>query len=236
MAGVAATVLVSLAVGPALVTLVVAAVAQTVVIAALAAERAAIGRRHRSELTAARRLARTDDLTGLGNRRLLTETLDQALAGGGPVALMLFDLDGFKTVNDTHGHVAGDHVLRVMATRLLQTTDPGWVVTRLGGDEFAVLAPGDGADTLPARADEVRAALGAPIHLGPHTDDAQITVTASTGTTTRTTTDQTPTDLLTRADTAMYHTKTTRLTRDHRPAEHPEAEHPTAHRREETPC
>ncbi|WP_436535332.1 putative bifunctional diguanylate cyclase/phosphodiesterase [Actinoplanes sp. HUAS TT8] len=82
-----------------------------------------------------------DPLTGLSNRTLFQQELQQALDRGGPVALMVIDLDGFKAVNDTIGHHAGDQVLIEAGRRLsAQVGSPG-VVARLGGDEFAVLIP-----------------------------------------------------------------------------------------------
>ena len=91
----------------------------------------------------ARRLALRDPLTGLVNRRLLDVRLEQALASaqvlGVPVALCYIDLDGFKPVNDVHGHGAGDAVLRAVASRLREAVRGGDTVVRLGGDEFAVL-------------------------------------------------------------------------------------------------
>ena len=91
----------------------------------------------------ARRLALRDPLTGLVNRRLLDVRLEQALASaqtlGVPVALCYVDLDGFKQINDVHGHGVGDVVLRAVAQRLREAVRAGDSVARLGGDEFAVL-------------------------------------------------------------------------------------------------
>jgi diguanylate cyclase (GGDEF)-like protein/PAS domain S-box-containing protein len=85
-----------------------------------------------------------DPLTGLPNRTLLIDRLDTALAGrpAAPsrVAVILLDLDGFKSVNDTLGHGAGDELLRAAAQRLLGSVRKGDIAARLGGDEFAVLA------------------------------------------------------------------------------------------------
>ena len=94
------------------------------------------------------RRAVTDDLTGLGNRRQLVDRLNAAIehadAQGGLVALLLIDLDGFKELNDTLGHAAGDDVLRQIGPRLRGVLRSGDTLARLGGDEFAVvLAPGD---------------------------------------------------------------------------------------------
>jgi diguanylate cyclase (GGDEF)-like protein len=93
-------------------------------------------------LEVARRLAVTDDLTGLGNRRRLEAALRSACGQKGRFALLLMDLDGFKEVNDTLGHAAGDELLRAMAARLERLVRPDDVFVRLGGDEFGVLVRG----------------------------------------------------------------------------------------------
>ena len=91
---------------------------------------------------AANHLANHDALTGLANRRALEETLSQELADGQMLAVCFMDLDGFKQVNDTQGHDAGDEVLRVVAARLTAHARAGDCVARLGGDEFVVLLSG----------------------------------------------------------------------------------------------
>ena len=91
---------------------------------------------------AANHLANHDALTGLSNRRALEETLNQELADGQMIAVCFMDLDGFKQVNDTQGHDAGDEVLRVVAARLTAQARAGDCVARLGGDEFVVLLSG----------------------------------------------------------------------------------------------
>jgi diguanylate cyclase (GGDEF)-like protein len=93
-----------------------------------------------------------DDLTGLPNRALFRDRLQQTLARaerhkaearGQPLAaVLLLDLDHFKTVNDTHGHAAGDQVLRAVAQRLQENLRKGDTIARLGGDEFAILIEG----------------------------------------------------------------------------------------------
>ncbi|QDE39827.1 diguanylate cyclase [Luteibacter pinisoli] len=92
-----------------------------------------------------RQLAESDALTGLPNRMVFDERLRTALQALGPeetLAVLYMDLDGFKAVNDVHGHIAGDELLRQFAARLLVETAPGDTVCRLGGDEFvALLAP-----------------------------------------------------------------------------------------------
>ncbi len=87
--------------------------------------------------------ARIDALTGLANRRMLTEVLERDVAASqrheGTVGLLFIDIDGFKPVNDTHGHKAGDDLLQMIARRLVKTVRDEDFVARLGGDEFVVL-------------------------------------------------------------------------------------------------
>lgn len=86
-------------------------------------------------------LAHHDPLTGLANRLLFEERLARTLAGGAPCALLAIDLDGFKGVNDTLGHAAGDAVLRRMAAVLIAASSSADTVARMGGDEFAIIHP-----------------------------------------------------------------------------------------------
>jgi diguanylate cyclase (GGDEF)-like protein len=90
----------------------------------------------------AEELALTDGLTGLRNRRALDLALSEMTRSGTPFGLMHLDLDFFKQVNDTHGHAAGDHVLRVVAAGLRSETRSSDTVARVGGDEFVIALPG----------------------------------------------------------------------------------------------
>jgi diguanylate cyclase (GGDEF)-like protein len=115
-------------------------------------------------------LARRDPLTGLGNRRAFNEALDRVVAGARrsdrPLSLVIADIEGFKAVNDTHGHLEGDRCLREIAAAIDATVRPGDSSFRWGGDEFAVILPGTDAvqaNAVVARvAEAVSAGVAAP--------------------------------------------------------------------------
>lgn len=117
-------------------------------------------------LEQARHLAHHDALTGLSNRLLFDEMLGHHLADlgrrGGALAVLALDLDGFKAVNDQHGHAAGDRVLRAVGARMLATLRAADVAARLGGDEFAVLIAPTDAHQAQQTALRLLAALSAP--------------------------------------------------------------------------
>ncbi|MGZ5310290.1 MAG: diguanylate cyclase domain-containing protein [Solirubrobacterales bacterium] len=117
-----------------------------------------------SEGEAANRLARRDDLTGLGNRRSFDEALEREIArsrrSGGPVSVVVIDLDRFKSINDRFGHLEGDRALQATAEALLSTLRLPDSCFRWGGDEFALLlpdSPRDGAAEVGERVREVLA-------------------------------------------------------------------------------
>ncbi len=153
------------------------------------------------------RLARTDDLTELPNRRAVLLRLDEGIAGGGPLALMLLDLDGFKEINDTLGHAAGDAMLELAATRMCRALGDDVLVARLGGDEFALVLDADDPLELVETAELVREVLSAPARL----DGLEVAMNASVGIAVREGDDSTSTDLLRRADVAMYQAKLGRV-------------------------
>lgn len=164
-----------------------------------------------------RHLAYHDTLTRLPNRRLLTDRLDQAIRSatrkGHRVALLLLDLDGFKQINDRHGHAAGDRVLEAVATRLRDVVREADTVARMGGDEFVVLLTeiGDPDDAVKV-AEKIHRSVRDPIADG----DTLHAVGASIGISVFPDHGETPDALLHRADHAMYHGKnrggkTTRL-------------------------
>jgi diguanylate cyclase (GGDEF)-like protein len=126
--------------------------------------------------------ALTDALTGMQNRRYfdeaLNEYLDEFRRIGKPVGLMIFDLDHFKQVNDTHGHDVGDEVLRAVAGCLKDMTRYHDVVARLGGEEFAVVAPNMDVGMLTRLAERIRGAIAAmPVMSG----NVRLRVTSSVG-------------------------------------------------------
>ncbi|CAO4148418.1 hypothetical protein LPLAFNJD_LOCUS2694 [Methylorubrum aminovorans] len=134
-------------------------------------------RRAREEIV---HLAHHDPLTGLLNRTSFNKVLEEALARGGDVAVLLLDLDLFKEVNDTMGHPVGDALLRAVARRLRETVGDGSRLARLGGDEFALVHTGD-ASAASAFAEKIAACLQPPftvdgnvIHLGASVGLAQV--------------------------------------------------------------
>jgi diguanylate cyclase (GGDEF)-like protein len=106
------------------------------------------------------KLAVTDELTGLYNRRAFAsmgeKEVGRARRYQRPLALILFDIDHFKDVNDSYGHLFGDHVLRVLTERVTRTTRTTDIVCRYGGEEFIVLMPEAGRDEAVAMAERLR--------------------------------------------------------------------------------
>jgi diguanylate cyclase (GGDEF)-like protein len=156
--------------------------ALTLRIQLVAREKDALARRLQASLAEQQRLAVTDGLTGLHNRRFVEEVLaiEAARAGrdGTSLGLIVIDLDRFKQVNDSLGHPAGDAVLAEAARRLASVVRAGDVVARYGGEEFVVVLPRADGQALAQVAERCRAAVaGAPFAAG----EASITVTASAG-------------------------------------------------------
>ncbi|TFV65247.1 UNVERIFIED_ORG: EAL domain-containing protein [Bacillus sp. AZ43] len=150
--------------------------------------------------------ALTDELTGLPNRRALLQEAERVLRSATarePAALLLLDLDGFKEVNDSLGHTAGDHLLHQIGPRLLPALAPGELLARLGGDEFAVLLPHATLDEAQARAERLRALLLLPFPV----EDIRLHVGVSIGVATAPVPAASVQELLRCADVAMYAAK-----------------------------
>ena len=178
-------------------------------LAILAAARQFIAQRELArERQRASERAETDELTGLGNRRMLFSRLNEALPrarrSGRDVALLLLDLDGFKLVNDTLGHQAGDELLREFAGRLRSIVRDGELAARLGGDEFCLVAEGRlPAAALATLADRMLTCFQKPIAFA----GVQRHVTGSLGIAVAEAGDGDPLNLLQNADAAMYQAK-----------------------------
>lgn len=152
-----------------------------------------------------RRVARTDHLTELPNRILLRERLEELCARKAkPFAALCIDLDGFKDVNDTYGHAAGDALLRAVAGRIRQAVRDIDVPCRVGGDEFVVLLPETSAPEAAFVASRILAALSRPFDIG---ESALVRIGASVGSAAATGGEETPQSLLDRADRALYDAK-----------------------------
>lgn len=163
----------------------------------------------RSKLEESVELALTDPLTGLYNRRYmeghLTTLVEEAVQRGKPLSLLVTDIDYFKAVNDTHGHDAGDHVLKDFAARLRRNIRGIDLACRFGGDEFVVVMP----DTDLSKAYLVGERLRQCIAQNGFTlpDGQMLEVTASLGVASMEGIDDTPEALLKRADQALYSAK-----------------------------
>lgn len=157
------------------------------------------------------RLAETDALTGLDNRRALTARIENELDRGVDVVLALIDLDGFKAVNDTHGHQLGDAMLVSVADRMTMLATDAISVARIGGDEFAIAftVSGDAAHAQ-VRIEGLRAAIGLPC-----VSDSRIaSVAASIGVARSPVDGATLAELMHAADVALYRDKRHRRQRN----------------------
>jgi diguanylate cyclase (GGDEF)-like protein len=176
--------------GPALVTLFAAAC------------RMALALREARNAAEAFRLSLTDDLTGLPNRRAVVHRMKTLAHEDQPIGLLLLDIDRFKDINDTLGHVAGDRVLQLLARRLRSWLPATSTVARLGGDEFAVVTSSEDPSSLVDLAERLRGLIDRPISFEKHS----FLLTASVGVAIgdgRTSAE----DLLRQADIAMYQAK-----------------------------
>ncbi|MFJ3055453.1 diguanylate cyclase domain-containing protein [Herbaspirillum sp. NPDC087042] len=161
----------------------------------------------RASTEALRRQALHDSLTGLPNRVLLEDRIEQAIAKAhrdhGRFALLFIDLDDFKRVNDEHGHAAGDLLLVQLGRRLLGSLRQSDTVARIGGDEFVVLTEIAANNDVSALREKITHALAQPFQIGA----ARLQVSASLGHARFPEEGLSMAELLARADEGMYHLK-----------------------------
>jgi two-component system cell cycle response regulator len=169
-------------------------------------QRIRAGRRILDLQDALRRQATHDGLTGLLNRNSILGKLQEEVSRAGrsdePLAVIMVDLDNFKSVNDSHGHLAGDAVLREAASRLKNASRAYDAVGRYGGEEFLVVLPGCSTTDACAQAERIRSAMAAtPVPV----DSGSLPVTASFGL--ACTEFTLPSQLIRAADAALYQAK-----------------------------
>jgi diguanylate cyclase (GGDEF)-like protein len=153
-------------------------------------------------------LSSTDQLTGLYNRRVVMERLEEEHArfqrSGQTYAVIMMDLDHFKRINDTHGHTAGDDVLREVSQRMRQSVRSTDTLARMGGEEFLLLLPMNDIDGALVHAGRIRKRIAAtPVTSG----TVEIAVTMSLGVAEVFTSDRASDSVVTRADSALYRAK-----------------------------
>jgi diguanylate cyclase (GGDEF)-like protein len=157
---------------------------------------------------AAMTIALTDDLTGLPNRRcfqsLLADRITAATETGESFALGLIDLDGFKPINDVHGHPVGDEILKQVADRLAKAMDARGSAVRMGGDEFAILCDGIGGhNEAMALGEQIQSIFAAPFVV----QSRSISLTCACGFALFPSSAVEPSELVRQADAALYRAK-----------------------------
>jgi diguanylate cyclase len=161
-------------------------------------------------LEAIRAESLTDPLTGLGNRKYFDRSIDMAvhnaLASAEPLSLLMFDIDHFKSFNDSYGHLTGDQVLRLVGMSLKQTIKGQDITARYGGEEFAVVLPNTGLRQALTVADHIRRAVMAKELKKKSTGEILGRVTISVGVSMLKPDDDTD-SLIERADACLYAAK-----------------------------
>jgi len=163
--------------------------------------------KERSEATS-RIAAGIDSLTGIANRAAFTEAamhiVERCRRDKAPVSVIMFDLDSFKAINDTHGHAVGDSVIQKFCAVTNAALRPHDVFGRLGGEEFAVILPGCSIEPACVRAERIRFAFAEDCHVvGTH----QVNATVSGGVSVSVDAEATLSDLLGFSDEALYRAK-----------------------------
>ncbi|WP_339802603.1 GGDEF domain-containing protein [uncultured Marinobacter sp.] len=163
--------------------------------------------RNACQYTAVEQAALTDSLTGIPNKRALDMALSRDCSigdrHGDTCTLILCDLDHFKTINDTHGHVIGDHILQEVAEALRAATREGDGIFRFGGEEFAVLLPHTDFESARDVANRIRDEIS---NISVSCGQQQVRVTSSAGVATRRRGER-PQEWVARADDALYRAK-----------------------------
>jgi diguanylate cyclase (GGDEF)-like protein len=138
-------------------------------------------RRAQEQLKDAEILAYTDALTGLGNRRKAEAAIQEAIAATPPLSLLVFDMNGFKAINDRYGHNQGDQLLKVVAQRMRGAVRDTEVVCRWGGDEFVVIMPGSSLADAQAKARQIQVRAFGQFRLNRGSEGIRVSVSAGAG-------------------------------------------------------
>ncbi|MCH9670090.1 MAG: GGDEF domain-containing protein [Gammaproteobacteria bacterium] len=164
----------------------------------------------REELEHARQAADTDPLTGVANRavfqRSLNELIAEAQQGGTDIGLLMVDIDHFKAINDNHGHLVGDRVIRFLAKLMTERVKGRDIVSRYGGEEFTILLPDTDIAGAVTVAENIRDAMEKSrlVRSGSKEPIGQVTISIGAATYR---VDEEADEFLDRADQALYHSK-----------------------------